>query len=131
MPSFPEWEETVLGHTYQHVDYISLHTYYNNLDDDLGTYLAQSLDMDRSIETVVAMCDVVAAKKRSKKRIYIAFDEWNVWYHSRARDRETLRDRLHRPARKCDRADHDRDGRPGVAPNHLLSVPARITVRVG
>jgi len=93
MPTFPDWEETVLGHTYQHVDYISLHTYYNNLNDDLGTFLAQSLDMDRSIETVVAMCDVVAAKKRSKKRMYIAFDEWNVWYHSRARDRDILRER--------------------------------------
>ena len=90
MPTYPDWEETVLGHTYEHVDYISLHTYYNNLDDDLGTFLAQSLDMDRYIETIVAMCDVVGARKRSKKKMYIAFDEWNVWYHSKARDREYL-----------------------------------------
>jgi alpha-N-arabinofuranosidase len=93
MPTYPDWEETVLGHTYEHVDYISLHTYYNNVDDDLGTFLAQSLDMDRYIATIVSMCDVVGARKRSKKKMYIAFDEWNVWYHSKARDREILRER--------------------------------------
>jgi alpha-N-arabinofuranosidase len=93
MPTYPAWEETVLGHTFEQVDYISLHTYYNNLDNDLGTFLAQSLDMDRYIETVVAVCDVVAAKKRSRKKMYIAFDEWNVWYHSKERDRQILRDR--------------------------------------
>ena len=91
MPTFPQWEETVLEHTYELVDYISLHTYYANLEDDLGTFLAQSLEMDRAIETVAAVCDVVAAKKRSKKRMHIAFDEWNVWYHSKERDQEILR----------------------------------------
>lgn len=93
MPTYPQWEETVLEHTYEHVDYISLHTYYGNPDDDLGTFLAQSLEMDRAIETVAAACDVVAAKKRSNKRMRIAFDEWNVWYHSKERDQETLRTR--------------------------------------
>jgi len=83
----------VLGHTYQLVDYISLHTYYANTDDDLGTFLARSLDMDRSIETVVAICDVVGARQRLTKKMSIAFDEWNVWYHSRERDRELLRER--------------------------------------
>lgn len=87
MPTFPDWEETVLEHTYEHVDYISLHTYYANDEDDLGTFLARSLDMDRAIETVAAVCDVVAARKRSAKRMFIAFDEWNVWYHSKERDR--------------------------------------------
>jgi alpha-N-arabinofuranosidase len=91
MPTFPDWEETVLEHTYEHVDYISLHTYYTNVDDDLGTFLAQSLEMDRAIETVAAVCDVVAARMRSRKKMYIAFDEWNVWYHSKERDREALR----------------------------------------
>jgi alpha-N-arabinofuranosidase len=90
MPTYPAWEETVLSHTWQQVDYISLHIYYNNLNDDLGTFLAQSLDMDRYIETVIAVCDVVGAKKRSSKQMYIAFDEWNVWYHSKQQDAEIL-----------------------------------------
>jgi alpha-L-arabinofuranosidase len=93
MATFPQWEATVLDHTYEHVDYISLHTYYDSVADDLGTFLAQSLDMDEYIRTVIATCDVIKAKKRSKKSMHISFDEWNVWYHSKKRDGDTMRDR--------------------------------------
>ncbi|MDQ2798714.1 MAG: alpha-N-arabinofuranosidase, partial [Armatimonadota bacterium] len=86
MPTFPAWEATVLEHTYEHVEYISMHTYYGNRDGDLGNYLARSLDMDNFIRTVVATCDYVKSKKRGKKDINISFDEWNVWYHSDAAD---------------------------------------------
>jgi alpha-N-arabinofuranosidase len=88
MPTFPEWEETVLDHTYDHAEYVSLHTYYGNPNNDLGTFLARSLDMDAFIRTVVAVCDYVKAKKRSKKRLNLAFDEWNVWYHSTEEDKK-------------------------------------------
>jgi alpha-N-arabinofuranosidase len=86
MPTFPDWERAVLEHTYDHVDYISLHVYYANTANDLGTFLARSLDMDNFIESVVATCDHVRAKKRSSKTINLAFDEWNVWYHTRGDD---------------------------------------------
>jgi len=82
MPTFAAWEAEVLEHTYNHVDYLSLHTYYGNQADDLPLFLAQSVLMDRFIEEVVAVCDFVKAKKRSKKNIQLSFDEWNVWYHS-------------------------------------------------
>ena len=36
-------------HTYEHVDYVSLHTYYGNRDNDTPNFLARSLDMDRFI----------------------------------------------------------------------------------
>jgi len=82
MPGFPQWESTVLDHAYEHVDYLSLHTYLDNLEDDLSNYLAKSLMMERFIESAIATCDYVQAKKRSKKKIMLSFDEWNVWYHS-------------------------------------------------
>jgi alpha-N-arabinofuranosidase len=88
MPTFPEWELTVLDLCYDSVDYISLHTYCANDEDDLPTFLARSVGMDRYIETVAAACDVIRAKKRSRKRMDLSFDEWNVWYHSRDRDRQ-------------------------------------------
>ncbi len=88
MKTFPEWEATVLDHCYDHVDYISLHTYYGNPHDDTPSFLASSLDMDQFIETVVAVCDYVKAKKRSKKTMYLSFDEWNVWFHSHQADRK-------------------------------------------
>jgi alpha-L-arabinofuranosidase len=88
MPTFAEWERTVLEHTYDHVEYISLHTYYRNPEDDRATFLAQSLGMDAFIKSVIATCDFVKARKRSKKTINLAFDEWNVWFHSLEADKE-------------------------------------------
>ena len=88
MPTFAEWERTVLEHTYDHVEYISLHTYYRNPEDDRATFLARSLDMDAFINSVISTCDFVKARKRSKKTMNLAFDEWNVWFHSIEADRE-------------------------------------------
>ena len=86
MSTFPQWEATVLEHTYAHVDYISLHTYYGNRDGNTAHFLAQSIGMDAFIEEVVATCDFIRAKKRHKKRMMLSFDEWNVWFHSNQAD---------------------------------------------
>jgi len=86
MPTFPEWEATVLDHTYEHVEYLSMHTYYGNADNDTPTFLARSVQMDDFIRTLIATCDYMKAKKRSAKTMYLSFDEWNVWYHSHAAD---------------------------------------------
>ena len=88
MPTFPEWESTALDWAYNSVDYISLHTYYDNEADDIGEFLAKSLDMDTFIQSVVSICDSVGAKKHSAKKINLSFDEWNVWYHSKKADAE-------------------------------------------
>ncbi|SHF19498.1 alpha-N-arabinofuranosidase [Caldanaerobius fijiensis DSM 17918] len=88
MPTFGEWEATVLDHTYEYVDYVSLHTYYGNQEDDIGNFLAKSLDMDEFITSVVSICDYIKAKKRSKKTINLSFDEWNVWFHSHDADKK-------------------------------------------
>jgi len=87
MNTYPKWESTVLEHTYENVDYISLHSYYGNLENDTPNYLAKSLDMDAFIKSVIATCDYIKAKKRSKKTINLSFDEWNVWFHSREQDK--------------------------------------------
>jgi alpha-N-arabinofuranosidase len=88
MPTFPDWEMSVLDHTYELVDYISLHTYLGNQENDTPHFLAKSLELDRFISTVASICDSVRAKKRSKKTINLSFDEWNVWFHSRAADKK-------------------------------------------
>ncbi|MCG5218519.1 arabinosylfuranosidase ArfA [Streptosporangium soli] len=81
MPTFGAWEATVLEHAYDAVDYISLHAYYEE-KGDLQGFLASAVDMDRFIDAVVATADHVAAKRRSRKRINLSFDEWNVWNQS-------------------------------------------------
>jgi alpha-N-arabinofuranosidase len=90
MPTYPEWERTVLEHTYESVDHISLHMYFNNRARNTANYLAMNHRLDEYIGTVAATIEYVRAKKRSKKRVYVSFDEWNVWYHSNAQDRAIL-----------------------------------------
>lgn len=82
MPTFGEWERTVLRHAYEYVDYISLHAYFDNKEDDIAQYLAKSVELDRYIKEVVAICDEIKAEKRSAKTVNLALDEWNIWYHS-------------------------------------------------
>ncbi|MFD1638765.1 alpha-N-arabinofuranosidase [Evansella tamaricis] len=88
MPTFPQYEATTLEHTYDAIDYISLHQYYGNASNDTANYLAKSMDMEHFIKTIISTCDYIKAKKRSKKTINLSFDEWNVWYHSNQQDRE-------------------------------------------
>ncbi|MBY8872941.1 alpha-N-arabinofuranosidase [Micromonospora sp. PLK6-60] len=83
MPTFASWEATVLEHTYEHVDYISAHTYYDPSDGDRASVLASAVDMDHFITEVVATADHVAARQRQTRKLKISFDEWNVWYQSR------------------------------------------------
>ncbi|HYP72523.1 MAG TPA: alpha-L-arabinofuranosidase C-terminal domain-containing protein, partial [Microbacterium sp.] len=83
MPTFGEWERVVLTHTYDDVDLISCHAYYEERGGDLGSFLASAVDMDGFIETVVATADHVGSVRGSRKRIDISFDEWNVWYIER------------------------------------------------
>jgi alpha-L-arabinofuranosidase len=83
MPTFGEWERVVLTHTYDQVDFISCHAYYQEREGDLGSFLASAVDMDGFIESVIATADHVKAVNGSQKSINISFDEWNVWYLDR------------------------------------------------
>ncbi|HEY0620962.1 MAG TPA: alpha-L-arabinofuranosidase, partial [Kribbella sp.] len=82
MPTFGSWESTVLEHCYDTVDYISLHAYYEERDDDPLTFLASAVNMDAFIESVISTADAVRARGRHKKKVNLSFDEWNVWYIS-------------------------------------------------
>lgn len=83
MPTFGDWERTVLRRTYEHVDYLSLHTYYTNMDGDIPSFLASNVKMDRFIKEVSTICEEIKAEKKTEKDIRLSFDEWNVWYHFR------------------------------------------------
>jgi alpha-N-arabinofuranosidase len=91
MPTYPQWEATVLEATYDQVDYISLHMYFENYEKNTAEYLALPMKLDRYIGTVSGVIDYVKAKNRSKRDVKISFDEWNVWYHQRKQDAERMR----------------------------------------
>jgi alpha-N-arabinofuranosidase len=91
MPTYLTWDREVLEECYDQVDGISLHAYYGNTKEWSGSstarFLAMSLDMDRQIHEIAAVCDYVQGLQRSTKRLWLSFDEWNVWY--RARDAQS------------------------------------------
>ena len=88
MPTFGQWEYTVLDECYDDVDYVSLHMYFNNPYRNTRDHLAATMDMDKFLEGVAAICDAVQAKKHSEKKVHLSLDEWNVWYHSNEQDQE-------------------------------------------
>jgi alpha-N-arabinofuranosidase len=91
MPTYPQWEATVLEETYDNIDHISLHMYFENYEKNTANYLALPEKLDRYIGTVSGVIDYVKGKKRSQKTVTISFDEWNVWYHTRKQDQTYLK----------------------------------------
>ncbi len=79
MATFPEWDRTVLEACYEHVDYISLHRYYE-YEQDKVSFLAAFHDLNDFIHTIKSTADYVKAKNRSDKVMMLSLDEWNVWY---------------------------------------------------
>jgi alpha-N-arabinofuranosidase len=90
MPQYLVWDREVLEECFDQVDGISLHAYYGNTRPLTGNssarYLAMNLDMDRQIREVAAVCDYVQGLRKSGKRLWLSFDEWNVWYRARSGD---------------------------------------------
>src|SRR5271167_2809778 len=86
MPTYLEWDREVLEQCYEYVDGISLHRYFDNTSEtggDSAKFLALNLSMERQIAEVSAVCDYVQGRKRSPKKLWLSFDEWNVWYRMR------------------------------------------------
>jgi alpha-N-arabinofuranosidase len=88
LPTYMEWDQEVLEHVGDYADYISLHRYVGNREDDTPDYLAVTNAIDCQIEEMDAACQFVQAKARNSKRAYLCFDEWNVWYKNRQTDGE-------------------------------------------
>src|SRR6266568_5162376 len=90
MPTYLEWDREVLEQCYEYVDGLSLHRYFGNDQNDTGgdstKYLAMNLSMERQIAETTAVCDMVRGHKRSPKKLWLSFDEWNVWYRARSGD---------------------------------------------
>jgi alpha-L-arabinofuranosidase len=92
MATYLEWDRMVLEECYDMVDGLSLHCYYRNDDKETGAagdtskFLSFNLEMEDQIMQVAGVCDYVKARARSSKRLWLSFDEWNVWYRHREGD---------------------------------------------
>jgi alpha-N-arabinofuranosidase len=88
LPTYLVWDREVLEECFDQVDGISLHNYYGNTEQLTGNrsarFLAMNLDMERQIHEIAAVCDYVQGLLRSPKRLWLSFDEWNIWYRARS-----------------------------------------------
>jgi alpha-N-arabinofuranosidase len=84
MPTYPEWDRVVLETCWEHVDYLALHYYATNYDNDTASYLALSAQFESHLDTLAGLLRYVKAKLRSKHEVKLSWDEWNVWYKDRS-----------------------------------------------
>jgi alpha-N-arabinofuranosidase len=90
------WNRTVLDFLRDHADYLALHTYVGNAEDNFGDFLASSVELDRRIKISEGIIDSALASQTPRRKLYIAWDEWNVWYRARGnsqRGRQILEER--------------------------------------
>ena len=90
------WNRTVLEYLKHHADYLSLHLYVKNPDNDFGEFMASSLELDDRTKTAEGTIRHALSGEPANRKIYIAWDEWNVWYRARGpkeRGRRILEER--------------------------------------
>jgi alpha-N-arabinofuranosidase len=80
MPTYPEWDRIALEICWEYVDYLSLHFYAGNRDDDTDSYLALARQFEDHLDVLAGTLRYVKAKLRSRHDVYLSWDEWNVWY---------------------------------------------------
>ncbi len=80
------WNRKVLETLKNEADYISLHTYIGNRENNLERFLGNGQKVDHYIEVVEGLIKAAQSGQANPRPIYIAYDEWNVWYRARGAD---------------------------------------------
>ena len=80
MGTYLAYDREVLEYCWNDVAFVSAHRYSNNSRNDTAWFLAEGMEIERIIEDYAGLFDYVRGLKRSQKRVYLSFDEWNVWY---------------------------------------------------
>lgn len=78
----PDWNRTVLGIVKDYADYISLHYYFGDRTNNYLDYMASMKEPENEIKQTEGIINEIRFKHRIEKPIYIAFDEYNVWYRT-------------------------------------------------
>jgi len=79
------WNETVLNELKDVIDYIALHIYVGNPDSNYYNFMATPLVLEQRTKIVKGFINKVmqTANRAGREPIYIAWDEYNVWYRAR------------------------------------------------
>jgi alpha-N-arabinofuranosidase len=80
MPTYPEWDRTALEIAWEHMDYLSMHYYAGNPDNDTPSFLASAVAFEHFVDTLEGTLRYVKARRGSKHDVFLSWDEWQVWY---------------------------------------------------
>ena len=80
MPTYPAWDRVALEHAWEKVDYLSIHYYAGNKENDTASYLASAVPFEHYVDTLDGTLRYVKALRRSSHDVYLSWDEWQVWY---------------------------------------------------
>jgi alpha-L-arabinofuranosidase len=82
------WNETILTELKDVIDYLALHIYVGNPHSNYYNFISTPLVLEQRTKIVKGMIDRVmqTANRPDRDPIYIAWDEYNVWYRARRGD---------------------------------------------
>ncbi len=83
LATYLNYDRVTLEYCWNDIHYVSAHRYSSNDRGDTDWFLAEGVEIERIIEDYAGLFDYVRGLKRSNKRVYLSFDEWNVWYKAR------------------------------------------------
>lgn len=86
-----EWNRTVLDFLKDHADYLAIHRYVGNPQNDFGDFLSSSMELDERIKITEGVIQAAVSRQAAHRPIFIAWDEWNVWYRARGADQKGRR----------------------------------------
>jgi alpha-N-arabinofuranosidase len=83
---FDDWVERgqlLLEQAANLVDYMAIHWYVGNRENDYYRYMALSELFEERLSATEGLIAAMRACRKIKRPIYLAVDEWNVWYRVR------------------------------------------------
>lgn len=82
LPTYLEWDRTIMKDLYPYVDYISTHNYNMNSNQGTLNFLSSWKQLDNHVKNTEHVLDYAKSLRQDKdknKNIKICLDEWNVW----------------------------------------------------
>jgi alpha-L-arabinofuranosidase len=79
-PGWKEHTELLVEQAGADIDYLSIHWYVGNHENDFATYMATSEHVEEMLHAYEDHLSAVMFETKLKNKIGIAVDEWNVWF---------------------------------------------------
>jgi alpha-L-arabinofuranosidase len=79
---YVERTQLVLEQAADLVDYLSLHWYVGNPTNDFAAYMATSELLEERLSAMEGLVQALKLERGIKRPVYLAVDEWNVWYRT-------------------------------------------------